>query len=129
MEFEALFGFDKSFQIVVPVYVLIFLSGLYYFIVVVLVSPFKSYIQIVVWYSKGLFWTFFSVHACVILDDICYFGVHTSFIASDFCNMRDHTCNICVFTGGTSGTTGVTTSWDRPWPWDKADKPRIIQEI
>ena len=48
------------------------LSGLYYFIVVVLVSLFKSYIQIVVWYLKGSLWTFFSVHACVILGDICY---------------------------------------------------------
>ena len=31
---------------------------------------FKSCIQIVVWYFKGVLWIFFSVHACVILDDI-----------------------------------------------------------
>ena len=37
-----------------------------------LISPFKSYVWIVVWYSKGSMWTFFSVHACVILGDICY---------------------------------------------------------
>ena len=49
-------------------------SGLYYsFSIVVLISLFKSYIQIVVWYSKGLLWTFFSVHACVILGDFCHF--------------------------------------------------------
>ena len=51
---------------------LVLLLGLYYFIVVVLVSPFKSYIQIVVSYFKSLLWTFSSVHACVILGDFCY---------------------------------------------------------
>ena len=56
---------------------LVLLSYLYDFIVVVSVSPFKSCIKIVVWFFKGLLCTFFSVHACVILGDICYQGLVT----------------------------------------------------
>ena len=51
----------------------VFLSGLLYFIIVVLITPFKSYIQTVLWYFEGLLWIIFSIHACVILGDFCYF--------------------------------------------------------
>ena len=40
-------------------------------VVVVLVSPFKS--LRIIWNFKGLLWTFFNVHACVILGDFCYY--------------------------------------------------------
>ena len=56
---------------------------MWYFIVVVLVSLFKFDIQNVVWYFKGLLWTFFCVHACVILGDFCYsvgFSLQYSFM-------------------------------------------------
>ena len=48
-------------------YLIVFCIFLY-----MLWSLFKFYIQIVVWYFKGLLWTFLSVHASVILGDFCY---------------------------------------------------------
>ena len=42
--------------------------------VVFFVSPFRSYIQIV-WCFKVLLWTFFKVHACIILGDFYWVGL------------------------------------------------------
>ena len=70
----------------------------------VFVRLFKSHIQIVVWYFKGLLWTFFSVHVCVILGDVCYFIIFLSMpyfwrdsLLYIYLKTWQHSCKISFF--------------------------------
>ena len=56
---------------------------------VVLISLFKFYIEIVVWYFEGLLWTSLSVNACVVLGDFCYFKCSSTMLMRFMTSLGD----------------------------------------
>ena len=82
--FSAYFGINQNIcQVSMPCvccYNIVLLSGLYYFIVVVLVSPFNPTSKLLFHIFKSLLLTVFSVHDCVILGDFCYLQVVFQFL-------------------------------------------------